>query len=151
MKCLVTVMRIEKQPGQWLHVSECGRRFKLPTDAPINMNCPADLCYADDSPQLLPMLGVGTAAARIIHRLGINACLKCSRRAALMNGWGREGCKARRKLIVGWFREAYKQTPKRKRAEAVSKAIQTGICWRLRPWTLFDSILDEAIRQAEAV
>lgn len=149
MKCIVSVFPIKDQPGQWLHISECGRRFKLPTEVPISINCPAGLCYADDAPQLFP-LGVGTALARLLHRLGIKACLKCSYRMALMNGWGVAGCKERREVIVGWLREAYKQTPKLKRSEAVAKAISTGIVYRLCPWRLFDSLLDEAIRLAEA-
>lgn len=146
MNCLVTVTAIED--GLWEHRSECGRKFKLPTDVAIDMQCPREACY-EDSPYRKTPIGVGTAIARLFHRLGLSSCLQCSRRANLMNGWGPDGCRERRAEIVGWLREAYRKTPKLKRAEALALAVSTGLVCRLRPWRLFDSLLDEAIRLAD--
>lgn len=104
------------------------------------------------SPAALPPVpaeGPGTELKAILESLGISAenC-SCSHRAGQMNVWGVGGCRARRAEIVGWLEVERDRRGWRDTLAAGLRAIVIGL-W-LNPLDLLGSIVDEAIRRAEA-
>lgn len=67
-----------------------------------------------------------------------------------MNHWGVSGCRANRAKIVAHLRSAYKAASYVELAKAAGKAVTTGLAFRINPLDPIGSIIDEAIRLAEA-
>ena len=71
----------------------------------------------------------------------------CDERAAEMNAWGPDGCREHREEIIGWLKESAGKLSIAQQAKAfVMLAAET----RWNPLDPFGSIVDEAIRRAEA-
>ncbi len=150
-RCVVTVSPLGN--GKFRHETKCGRRWILPTETPIDRPCRHGLCYCEGPPPPAPAL-VGSCLADLLASLGLEACVACVLRLMAMDAWGVAGCQANRAQIVGWLRDSYSKTAFDQRCLSVSAAFLSGVGWRLvfrrRPWRVFDSLLDEAIRRAEA-
>lgn len=96
--------------------------------------------------------GPGTELHGILESLGINLGEKCScrRRMLDMDNWGIDGCKANRETIVGWLREGQDDWGWSAKIKAAALAFTTGLAFVLDWSDPFPSLIDEAIRRAEA-
>jgi hypothetical protein len=99
-----------------------------------------------------PGFGPGTELKKILAALGIQPGPQCTcnARAAQMDAWGVEGCRARRDEIAQWMRDGQGQWGWKDRLAAATKAVQTGLAFRLNPLDPFPGLIDEAIRRAES-
>lgn len=118
-----------------------------------------------------PRNGPGTELKAILSAFGINPSPSCDchQKARAMDELGIEGCKARRDEVVGWLREGWQRWGWRGPLESVAResAETPGILarvgsalrgmrealrlsWRLNPLDPLGSLVDEAIRRAEA-
>ena len=96
--------------------------------------------------------GPGSQLWKLLESLGVkhtNSC-SCISRAEQMNAWGVAGCRDHRDEILGWMREGQDQFGWREKLTAATRAVTTGLAFRLNPLDPFPGILDEAIRRAEA-
>ncbi len=96
--------------------------------------------------------GPGSQLWKLLESLGVkhtNSC-SCISRAEQMNAWGVAGCRDHRDEILGWMREGQDQFGWRDKLTAATRAVTTGLAFRLNPLDPFPGILDEAIRRAEA-
>jgi hypothetical protein len=88
----------------------------------------------------------------ILSSLGIQpgpAC-DCHGRALQMDEWGIDGCRARREEIVRWLREGQTRWGWQDQFAAAVKAVTTGLAFQLNPLDPFPTLVDEAIRRADA-
>jgi len=62
-----------------------------------------------------------------------------------MDAWGPAGCVGNRELIISWLHEAYETA-------SLEETIRAGWrgAWKLNPLDPFGSLLDEAMRRANA-
>lgn len=95
--------------------------------------------------------GPGAELKAILSGLGINpgATCDCNSKAAQMNLWGVEGCKANRNTIVGWLKDGAPRWGWGDWVKAAANAVVSGLVLKLNPLDPFPSLLDEAIRRAE--
>lgn len=101
-------------------------------------------------PEAIPIGGVGTELTTILSSIGINPSnCRCKERASLMNGWGLEGCREKKDEIVAWLRGEYKRVGWATVLAAVTKAIATGLAFRLSITDPVPDLVEEAIRRAE--
>ena len=96
--------------------------------------------------------GPGSELWKLLESLGVKHEVNCGclQRAEQMNAWGVVGCRAARADIVAWMKanqDKYKWTAF---VTAAAKAVTTGVAWRLSVLDPFGSLVDEAIRRAEA-
>ena len=88
----------------------------------------------------------------MLATLGINpapAC-DCKGKANQMDAWGVEGCRERRDVIVDWMREGQGRWGWKDKLAAATKAVTSGLALKLDLLDPFPSLIDEAIRRAEA-
>lgn len=99
-----------------------------------------------------PEGGPGAELKAILSGLGINpgATCDCNAKSAQMNIWGVEGCKANRNTIVGWLKDGAPRWGWGDWVKAAANAVVSGLVLKLNPLDPFPSLLDEAIRLAEA-
>jgi hypothetical protein len=92
----------------------------------------------------------GTELMALIEEVGLKptAKCKCPQRAQLMDRWGVQGCQVARPTIVGWLKEGFDEVSWREALAAGVRLIRQAE-W-FRPWDPFGSLIDEAIRRAEA-
>lgn len=95
--------------------------------------------------------GVGSQLWRLLSALGIEHSqdCRCLDWAERMNAWGPEGCRLARDEIVQHMRASAKSYGWGNLAKAVTKAITTGLAFRLSVTDPYGSLVDEAIRMAE--
>ena len=90
--------------------------------------------------------GPGTELAAILTAAGAGECSACELRAAQMDAWGVDGCRANRATICGWLAQAAIRAP-------WGEAIRSGSYLRRQPWFQtcdpFGSLVDEAIRRGD--
>jgi hypothetical protein len=102
---------------------------------------------------ILDGTGVGSQVWRLLESIGIkhNVGCDCLAWAERMNAWGPVGCRHARPLIVEHMRASAKSYGWGDVAKAVTKAVTTGLAFRLNPLDPFGGLLDEGIRLAEQV
>lgn len=132
--------------GRWHHKCiNCGRPRTLSVET-FHRNC-------DGGAEDRLRRGPGGELARLLAEIGAEPTsgkCSCAARAREMDGWGIDGCRERREEIKDWLREAYKGTSWRELFAAISAAAKSGLALRINPLDPFGSLLDEAIRRAEA-
>lgn len=104
-----------------------------------------------DLARVLDGSGVGSQLWRLLSALGIEhsqGC-RCLDWAERMNAWGPDGCRLARDQIVQHMRASAKSYGWGNISKAVTKAITTGLAFRLSVTDPYGSLLDEAIRRAE--
>ncbi len=74
----------------------------------------------------------------------------CQKMAAKMYARGTEGCQKHRAEIIEHLRTSYKETSTAEVWAAVANSVTTGLAFKLNPLDPFGSLVDEAIRRAEA-
>ena len=96
--------------------------------------------------------GVGSQIWRLLASLGVKhtATCHCLTLAERMNALGPDGCRQERPNLVAKMRANAKQYGWGTVATAATRAVLTGLAWRLDLTDLYGSILDEGIRRAEA-
>jgi len=97
--------------------------------------------------------GVGSQLWRLLESLGVkhNPTCPCLGFAEQMNAWGVAGCREHRAEIVDHMRTHAKSYGWGTVATAAAKAVLTGVAFRLSILDPYGSLVDEAIRRAEAV
>lgn len=116
---------------------------KIGGDASWRMNCP--LGAGSPAP--------GTHLHLLISELGgkpTSGC-GCTAYAQQMDSWGVEKCREQRAEIVEHLRKAYKGTSYAELTKAIAKSVTSGLAFKLNPLDPLGSLVDEAIRRAEAV
>lgn len=96
-----------------------------------------------------PQEGPGTELKSLLSQLGLVAgkgCA-CNSKAAQMNEWGAEGCKARRGEIVGWLEEQRRKQGWGQILSSAVLALKAGIF--LNPLDPVGSLVDLAIQRSE--
>jgi hypothetical protein len=88
-----------------------------------------------------------TAELKLVMKQGCG----CASLAAEMNRLGAEGCRRDRARLVPKLQENAKRYSWGDVAKAAFSAMTTGLVWRLDLTDVYGSLLDEAIRRAEAV
>ena len=96
--------------------------------------------------------GPGSELWRLLAELGIQhkptcSCLSLAER---MNGWGPAGCRLSRAEIVEGMRFNAAEYGWLDVARAAAKAVSTGIAWKLDLTDVYGSLVDEALRRAQA-
>lgn len=93
----------------------------------------------------------GTELKKLLATLGLDSVLGCScnDRARMMDAWGPEGCLDRKQEILGWLRESAKQTTTGAYLKAITKAVTSGMAFKLDPFNPVESLLDEAIKRSQ--
>lgn len=81
--------------------------------------------------------------------VGKQTACQCDEMLSKMNAWGVAGCREHRAEIVEHLKAAYKETSWADFATASSKAIASGLAFKINPLDPFGSLVDEAIRLAE--
>jgi hypothetical protein len=96
--------------------------------------------------------GPGSHLWRLLEGVGVkhSPTCKCVTLARQMNGWGSQGCKARRAEIIENMRTNADAYGWKTLATATAKAVLTGLAWRLNPLDLYGSLVDEAVRRSAA-
>lgn len=98
-----------------------------------------------------PTGGPGTELKAILASLGpIPRNCKCNERARQMDVWGVAGCREHREQILAWLRQEKVKLGWLARLNAAVGAVRTGLAFHLDPRDVAGSLLDEAIRRAEA-
>ncbi len=96
--------------------------------------------------------GVGTHLKLLLKEFGVNADLcgeGCGSFAAMMDGWGIEGCRQNREAILERLRQRYKETSWK---TALNAAFQSVVTWNVFGIDVLHPIewlVDEAVRRAE--
>jgi len=93
--------------------------------------------------------GPGTELTALLASLGIAPLSNCpcKARACQMDAWGPAGCREHRAVIIGWLNESWNW---KAAAGAARQAVVSGLATRLNPLDPVGSLVDEAIRRAEA-
>lgn len=99
-----------------------------------------------------PGKGPGTELKYLIGTMGIAERIgcDCNRKAQQMDLWGIEVCKEKRDTIVGWMHNGAKAWGWADKIKAAAKAVKSGLAFKLDPTDPYGSLIDEAIRRAEA-
>jgi predicted O-methyltransferase YrrM len=97
--------------------------------------------------------GPGTELKKMLSDLGINpsSSCDCNTKANQMDAWGVQGCKANRDTIIGWLRGGQVKWGWMSKFSGISKAVVSGLAFKLNPLDPYPSLVDEAIRRAEAI
>jgi len=90
--------------------------------------------------------GVGTEVAKILKSIGIEACFGCIDWIQKMNQWGPTGCEENRNDIVFRLREKMKETSWETYRIAATKAVQTGLAFKINWFDPCPGLLDLAIQ-----
>lgn len=96
--------------------------------------------------------GVGDHLKDVTAELGITmkqGC-SCASLAAEMNRRGPDGCRAKRDKLVAEMVKNAQRYSWGDVAWAAVNAVKTGLAWHINPLDPYGSLLDEAIRRAEA-
>jgi hypothetical protein len=104
------------------------------------------------APPKPPPAGPGTELRALLAGLGQDGrggC-SCAARVRRMDEWGVAGCKANRAEIVGWLREERARVGWWQKARAAVLGVAGGAMAWLDPRDPLGSLVDEAIRRAEA-
>ncbi len=103
-------------------------------------------------PVYLPGAGPGTELKTILATLGIQpgGSCDCNSKANKMDEWGVAGCRDNRETIIGWMREGQGRWGWKDKLAASAKAVFTGLAFQLDWSDPFPSLIDEAIRRADA-
>jgi len=98
-----------------------------------------------------PGFGPGTELKKLLATLGIatKPSCDCNAKATQMDVWGADGCRERREEIITWMREGQGRWGWKEKVSAATKAVTTGLAFKLNPLDPFPSLIDEAIRLAE--
>lgn len=165
---------VEKYHAAWAR-RQRPRSVKGMTRATIRPATPGELAIIQQPPRrpCRQAIGAGHEMKKLLTELGIPAgwCETCAKRAESMDQHGIQWCKENRATIVEWLAEAElkyardaaataRGDGKEPTAKQVSKA-QTAQRWRtaweaakqlfwISPIDPFGSLVDEAIRRAEA-
>lgn len=102
--------------------------------------------------EILASHGVGSQLWRMLESIGVKhdedcGCLGWAER---LNAWGPAGCRLQRDEIAVQLRRQSKRLGWRRSILAAARSVATGLAFRLRPAEPFGSLVDEAIRRAEA-
>jgi len=100
--------------------------------------------------QILQGDGVGSQLWKILESIQIShrSTCPCMEWAERMNAWGPKGCQLARREIVEHMKASAKNYGWGDIAKAASKAVASGLAWKLSPLDPFGSLLDEAIRRS---
>jgi hypothetical protein len=66
-----------------------------------------------------------------------------------MDLWGVDGCRANQEQIVQWMRDGQGRWGWKEKMTAATKAVTTGLAFKLNPLDPYPGLIDEAIRRAE--
>jgi hypothetical protein len=135
-----------KQRADGIYLHECKRCHQK---APSRWSSSANL-RSDCRVRLTG--GPGTELTTIFKSLGIApaASCGCQSKADQMDAWGIAGCRVNRPQIIGWMTAAYDTTSWLTRAKAACAAGANGLACKLDWSDPIGSLVDEAIRRAEA-
>lgn len=99
-----------------------------------------------------PTGGPGTELKAILASVGIVPKLNCGCEAMArrMDDWGPQGCRANRQEIVAFLRKKQRRMSWGERLTLAAQSFATGLILHVNPLDTVNSILDEAIRRAEA-
>lgn len=94
--------------------------------------------------------GPGTELMRLLANIGVTARLGCSckQKAAQMDEWGIDGCRARRSDIANWLREEASKQSWFDKLESARRAIFLGLALEISPLDIYGSLVDMAIYRA---
>jgi hypothetical protein len=95
--------------------------------------------------------GPGTEMKKLLHSLGIDPgpnC-DCNARASMMDHWGVKGCREHFQEIVGWLKDGQARWGWKEKLAAATKAVTTGLAFKLNPLDPFPGIVEESICRAE--
>ena len=95
--------------------------------------------------------GPGTKLKLLLSSVGINPppeC-ECNVRAAVMDEWGVEKCKAEEATIVGWLKEGATKWGWTSLFTAGLRSLFSGLAFKLNPTDPIPGLVQEAIRLAE--
>jgi hypothetical protein len=98
-----------------------------------------------------PGYGPGTELKSLLSEMGIEPpkdC-DCNKKAAQMDIWGVVGCKQNFDTIVKWMQEGQTAWGWKDKIKAGSKAIKSGVAFKLNPLNPFPSLIKESIKRAE--
>lgn len=104
-------------------------------------------------PQCPIRRGVGTHLKLLLKEFGVNADLcgeGCGSFAAMMDGWGIEGCRQNREAILERLRQRYKETSWKTALNAAFQSVVTGNVFGMDVLHPIEWLVDEAIRRAES-
>lgn len=128
-----------------LRCVKCGRETGYRSDDNAVANC---LLVVPDLPmEAFSPAPVGTHLTALLKELGSDptSSCACAAHAAQMDVWGIEGCERNRDEIIRWLKVAYNHS-------GWIEAMRIG--WNglfvINPLDPFNSLLDEAIKRAEA-
>ncbi len=95
--------------------------------------------------------GPGTELKALLDSLNLTSQSSCGCDAMVlqMNAWGVDGCRVNRDIIVKKLREAKGQLGMDQLLLAASRAIATGLAFRVNPLHPIPDLVDEAISRAE--
>lgn len=98
-----------------------------------------------------PGFGPGTELKIMLSTLGINPSetCDCNGKAVQMDLWGVEGCKENRETIIGWMKDGQKRWGWKDKVAAATKAVLSGLAFKLNVVDPYPGLIDEAIRRAE--
>jgi len=79
--------------------------------------------------------GPGSQLWRLLESLGVQhkSDCACLTRAEQMNAWGQAGCREHRDEILTWMREGQDRFGWRDKLTAATRAVTTGLAFRLNP------------------
>jgi hypothetical protein len=141
----LTLLRSDDQPEP-TGIAEPAPIAAMPVTDPAPSATPAK------EPPQVPAEGPGTELKKILASLGVNpspSC-DCNGKAAQMNIWGVKFCRANLETIVGWMKDGAPRWKWTDKVWAASRAVATGLAFKLDLGDPFRSIVVEAIRRAEA-
>jgi len=100
-----------------------------------------------------PMYGPGTELTNLLSSLGVVSKPNCTCRAMAnqMDIWGVQGCRepAHHQQILTTIHSNKDKWGWKDRVLAITKAVTSGLAFKLNPLDPFPSLIDEAIRRAE--
>lgn len=100
-----------------------------------------------------PGFGPGTELEKILHgELGIadDGCKLCKAIADRMDRAGPDGVRRRRAEFAEHLRKAADKKGWGTKLTAALGSVTSGLALRIKPWDIYGSLIDEAIRRAEA-
>ena len=103
-------------------------------------------------PPIAMSRGVGAHLKLLLKEFGVNSDLcgeGCGSFAAMMDGWGIEGCRDNREAILERLRQRYKETSWKTALNAAFQSVVTGNVWGMDVLNPIEWLVDEAIRRAE--
>lgn len=97
-----------------------------------------------------PDHGPGAELAAIFLELGIKSCNACKAMARRMDALGTDGCRRLRSELAADIQGRAEKKGWGAKIVAAAAALLSGLAWRLDRNDLYGSLIDEAIRRAEA-